>query len=137
MVIDVHGHSRKKGVFFYGCGEGEAKEFPYLMEKCYPETFSYKKSCFKVQADKEGTLRVHLWKKLKIPRVYTMECSFCGSEGKDNFLREDYERVGEELVRGLIVYYSKGFEKRVVKLDEQRSEIIKKFEEEKDVIVNE
>lgn len=38
MYIDMHGHSRKKNVFFYGCaekGSGNTKprEFPFIMEK--------------------------------------------------------------------------------------------------------
>jgi murein tripeptide amidase MpaA len=40
MAIDIHGHSRKKGVFFYGCdvpGQHAAKvrEFPYLMSSLH------------------------------------------------------------------------------------------------------
>lgn len=66
-----------------------------------------------------------------------MECSFCGSETKDNFVAEDFERVGEELVKGITVYYSKNFEKSTVDLSDQRKKIIEKFLEEKDMLVNE
>lgn len=42
MYIDIHGHSRKKNVFFYGCSDlneehsernNKIRQFPYLMEK--------------------------------------------------------------------------------------------------------
>lgn len=40
MYIDIHGHSRKKNVFFYGCSDNseeysernsKIRQFPYLM----------------------------------------------------------------------------------------------------------
>ena len=116
MVIDIHGHSRKRGVFFYGCStfkDSTSKEFPYLMEKCYPDVFSFHKSCFKIQPSKEGTLRIYLWKKLKIPLVYTMECSFSGSEANVNYLPSDFERVGRCLIDGLTVFFSRTFEEPI------------------------
>jgi hypothetical protein len=69
MFIDMHGHSRKKNVFFYGCaknGEGaeayaRAKAFPYLMSKLHP-AYNYFDCSFAVQKEKEGTARVTLWK---------------------------------------------------------------------------
>ena len=56
MYIDLHGHSRKKNVFFYGCcpansEQTRAKAFPYLMSKIY-NTFNYQDACFSVQKDK-------------------------------------------------------------------------------------
>ena len=69
MYIDIHGHSRKKNVFFYGCcpkdsSEEEsvrAKAFPYLMEKVHC-AYSYEDCAFGIQKDKEGTARVTLFK---------------------------------------------------------------------------
>lgn len=69
MYIDLHGHSRKKNVFFYGCcpkdiSEEEsvrAKAFPYLMEKVHC-AYSYEDCAFGIQKDKEGTARVTLFK---------------------------------------------------------------------------
>ena len=91
MYIDLHGHSRKKNVFFYGCCPSSsestyarAKAFPYLMSKLY-NTFNYADSCFSVQKDKEGTARVSLFKELKIPEIFTLEASFCGPAGGANF----------------------------------------------------
>lgn len=56
MVLDVHGHSRKKGVFFYGCKsihtrDCDVKEFPYLMSTIHP-SFSYKNSNFTMPKSK-------------------------------------------------------------------------------------
>ena len=92
MYIDMHGHSRKKNVFFYGCvekGSTEAnprpKEFPFIMEKIN-DAYRYENCCFAVQKDKEGTARVFTWKELKIDYVYTLEASFCGSEFGANYL---------------------------------------------------
>lgn len=56
MIVDLHGHSRKKDVFFYGCEDKNnpdpsAREFPYLLSKISPY-FNYNKSCFKVQTSK-------------------------------------------------------------------------------------
>jgi cytosolic carboxypeptidase protein 2/3 len=73
MFIDLHGHSRKKNVFFYGCCEGgqkeekcaRAKAFPYLMSKIH-DSYSYENCAFNVQKDKEGTARVTLFKEFKI-----------------------------------------------------------------------
>ncbi len=56
MFIDMHGHSRKKNVFFYGCcQEGqdirknfEPKAFPYLMSRIY-EAFNYDDCSFAIQ----------------------------------------------------------------------------------------
>jgi cytosolic carboxypeptidase protein 2/3 len=79
MYIDMHGHSRKKHVFFYGCCEkGEdasatarPKQFPFLMERLH-DAYKYENCCFNVQKDKEGTARVTVWKDLKIDHVYTL-----------------------------------------------------------------
>ena len=56
MFIDMHGHSRKKNVFFYGCcQEGqdirknfEPKAFPYLMSRIY-EAYNYDDCSFAIK----------------------------------------------------------------------------------------
>lgn len=66
MYIDMHGHSRKKNVFFYGCAVNQndcgPKEFPYLMEKIHSEAFRYNLCSFVIQEDKAGTARISMWK---------------------------------------------------------------------------
>lgn len=54
MYIDMHGHSRKKNVFFYGCPilnidnqSIKTKSFPYLMSKIY-EPFNFYDCSFNI-----------------------------------------------------------------------------------------
>jgi hypothetical protein len=110
MYIDLHGHSRKKNVFFYGCCEKASdniapKQFPFLMEKLH-EAFRYENCCFGVQKDKEGTARVTAWRELKIDYVYTLEASFCGSQNGPNYLEADYEKIGRKLCEGIALLFS-------------------------------
>lgn len=68
MYIDMHGHSRKKNVFFYGCCQDsedimdsfKPKAFPFLMSKVH-EAYNYEDCSFVMQEDKEGTARIALW----------------------------------------------------------------------------
>jgi murein tripeptide amidase MpaA len=82
MLIDMHGHSRNKNVFFYGCkdkyGGNSAQEFPYLMSKIH-SAFSFKNCSFAMQKSKEGTQRIAMNYYLKLPYIYTLESSFCGN----------------------------------------------------------
>jgi hypothetical protein len=88
MYLDLHGHSRKKNVFFYGCSEGgnvKPMEFPFLMEKL-SEAFKFESCSFGIGKGKEGTARVTMWRELKIDYVYTLEATFCGPEYGTNYL---------------------------------------------------
>ena len=68
MYVDIHGHSRKKSAFFYGCcpakdmGDSypqdddssnmtKAKEFPFLMSKLN-HNFKYDYCTFNLSKDK-------------------------------------------------------------------------------------
>ena len=84
LVCDLHGHSRKKNVFMYGCSgkiNDRLKEriFPCLLEK-NSDIFSFADCCFAVQKSKESTARVVFWKELGITNSYTLESSFCGAD---------------------------------------------------------
>jgi hypothetical protein len=57
-MIDLHGHSKKKNIFFYGCydkqrhlGNPIVKEFPFLMSRL-DNNFKYENCCFKIQKSK-------------------------------------------------------------------------------------
>ena len=84
LYCDLHGHSRKKNVFQYGCSgkiNDRLKEriFPALMEKnC--DIFSFADCSFIVQKAKESTARVVAWKEMGITNTYTLEASFCGAD---------------------------------------------------------
>lgn len=75
MFCDLHGHSKKKNIFIYGCHDNSqpyaAREFPYIISKIF-SPFSYKDCNFVVEKLKSGTARVCLWKKLKIPNIFTL-----------------------------------------------------------------
>lgn len=78
MYIDMHGHSRKKNVFFYGCSTitndeqpNQAKSFPFLMSKIH-EPYNFYDCSFNIEKEKEGTARVTLWKELRIHEVFTL-----------------------------------------------------------------
>lgn len=89
MYLDIHGHSRKKNIFMYGCSNPKAnldklKEriFPMMFEKTY-ESVSFKDSSFLVTKDKESTGRVVVWREFNVINSFTLEASFCGaSQGR-------------------------------------------------------
>uniref|UniRef100_A0A7S3G6W0 Peptidase M14 domain-containing protein n=3 Tax=Palpitomonas bilix TaxID=652834 RepID=A0A7S3G6W0_9EUKA len=83
MVIDLHGHSRKKNIFIYGNALDSApsntvteRTFPFMLSRI-SNVFSFQDCCFKVQKAKESAARVVYWKELGIPYSYTIESSFC------------------------------------------------------------
>jgi len=82
LMIDLHGHSRKKGVFFYGNTYRKqphsCQELPYLLANL-SSSFCYRSCSFLRQRSKEGTQRIAMSDILKLPFVYTMETSFCGN----------------------------------------------------------
>lgn len=95
MVCDMHGHTKKKNVFMYGCSvkspEIEDKEknllarvIPYHMSKNSP-FFSFTDSHFRIEKNKESTARVVLFQEFEIVHSYTMESSFFGPSSSDSF----------------------------------------------------
>lgn len=57
-MVDLHGHSKKKNAFMYGCHDVTqpyaCREFPFLMGRLY-KGFSFKDCNFLIEKDKEGT----------------------------------------------------------------------------------
>lgn len=82
FFCDIHGHSRNKNLFMYGCnvltGPKRLKEriFPYMFAQ-KEESFSYEECNFNIQKTKETTARV-VMSKVGIQNSYTLECSFWG-----------------------------------------------------------
>ncbi|CAG9316427.1 unnamed protein product [Blepharisma stoltei] len=111
LICDLHGHSRKKNVFIYGCNVPDSpqacKIFPFILSKLSP-IFSYQYSRFGVQKSKESTMRVTMFKDLKIPQIYTMESSFCGADFGQymgmHFTGQILAGIGRDLCRTLIVF---------------------------------
>jgi hypothetical protein len=111
MVCDMHGHSRKSDVFMYGCNDprnpAAFKLFPYIVSKI-SSIFSFKGCRFGLQKSKEATLRISLFKELRLPTVYTCEASFCGaSTGKYaglHFTTDLLKQMGKDLCMSLLVH---------------------------------
>jgi hypothetical protein len=78
----MHGHSRKKSVFFYGPYYPLHNE-RYLKMRVLPKIFSEASemfrfySCkFRIEKSKLKAARVVLWKEFKIMNCFTLESSF-------------------------------------------------------------
>ncbi|GIL75186.1 hypothetical protein Vretimale_7859 [Volvox reticuliferus] len=106
MFCDLHGHSRKRGVFMYGCEKKmprdqnpafpgwphpgsvggqtsipwrfQEKLLPLLIQYNAPDLFSYQNCSFKVQKSKSGTSRVVGFRELGLINSFTVEASFAG-----------------------------------------------------------
>ncbi|KAG7391321.1 hypothetical protein PHYPSEUDO_005270 [Phytophthora pseudosyringae] len=86
FFCDMHGHSRKKNVFMYGC---DTKRKPNPAARAFAKMFSMQQTAkkyisfpdcsFKVSRDKETTARVVVANELKISWSFTLEASFCGA----------------------------------------------------------
>ncbi|WIA38712.1 hypothetical protein OEZ86_002012 [Tetradesmus obliquus] len=107
LFVDMHGHSRKYGVFCYGCEKKAIRDsvphvtgwpvpgsvgglpgvpakslerlFPLMLYINTPDLFSFKSCNFKVQKSKAGTGRVVGFRELGLVNAYTIEASFCGA----------------------------------------------------------
>eukprot|EP00002_Diphylleia_rotans_P001480 TRINITY_DN10823_c0_g2_i1.p1 TRINITY_DN10823_c0_g2~~TRINITY_DN10823_c0_g2_i1.p1 ORF type:complete len:781 (+),score=86.13 TRINITY_DN10823_c0_g2_i1:86-2428(+) len=83
LFCDYHGHSRKRNVFIYGCGEDAAtrtredRVFPRLLEM-RNRMYSYSDSRFSVQKSKISTARVVMRREFDISHSYTLEASLAG-----------------------------------------------------------
>jgi len=85
--IDIHGHSRKKNAFMYGCNKKSSVEAQNYREKVIPflfshnsESFSFKDCNFTITKAREGTARYVVHKEYQVVNSYTLEASFFGPE---------------------------------------------------------
>jgi hypothetical protein len=109
MSLDLHGHSGKENLFFYGCqgiaGMYEVRQLPTIMCKL-SDAFSYKSCCYYIQEDRLGTARVALARDFR-GLSYTLETSVMGSSlTVSHFQQKDYMELGRELIKGLAIYRS-------------------------------
>ena len=117
LYLDLHGHSKKKNSFLYGCditqqsdsvstnfNEDECNDkkifsrlFPsVLCQVSNSETngyFSFSDCRFGVDKSKLGTGRVVTWNKLFVEAAYTVEASFCsnGNNKEGKVLKQVYD----------------------------------------------
>ncbi|TMW63340.1 hypothetical protein Poli38472_002281 [Pythium oligandrum] len=91
LYCDIHGHSRKRNIFLYGClpydetSRSEAAKlrmFPHVLCKtCNASTggyFSLADCTFSVSKSKRGTGRVVVWNEGQVLHSVTLEASFFG-----------------------------------------------------------
>jgi len=104
VFCDIHGHSRKKNAFMYGC-ESRIRQGQQFHECILPkmlsqkaEIFSYDDCSFVVPKSKEGCGRVVAARELGILFAYTLEASFCGASfGRHqdaHFTPRHFEQLG-------------------------------------------
>ena len=119
LVCDMHGHTKKKNIFMYGCSinspEVEDKEknllarvIPHHLSKKNP-FFSFVDSHFRIEKNKDSTARIVLFTELGIVHSYTMEASFFGPSSSEAFKEkfhgdmhmstDNLATVGEDLCR--------------------------------------
>ena len=102
LYLDLHGHSRKKNAFLYGCDlqqfpekhwsepqkllTAEKIEMTRIHNRIFPTLLSTMSSHFQfndcrfgVSKSKLGTGRVFAWRECGIQAAYTIELSFCGT----------------------------------------------------------
>jgi hypothetical protein len=125
LYLDLHGHSRNKNAFVYGCDLHMTQKkvlkkdsfkpesiidqrifsriFPQILCQSRNGYYCYRDCTYTVQSSKAGTGRVVAWKDLGISSSYTIEASFCGngcnSEAKT--IRKYFESTS----RGMISDY--------------------------------
>ncbi|GMF16934.1 unnamed protein product [Phytophthora fragariaefolia] len=93
LYCDLHGHSRKKNVFLYGCrpfdlaNRSEAARvrlFPHILCKtsdCARGGFYNFADCtFSISTSKKGTGRVVVWNEMQVLHSFTLEASFFGAD---------------------------------------------------------
>jgi hypothetical protein len=125
LFCDLHGHSIKKNVFFYGCNEKPldldqskknlmARVLPFLLSK-KNKLVSYKDSRFRMEKNKESTARISIYRQFGIVNSLTLEASFYGPSSSEAFskpredlhmLPEDLKSIGRDLCLTLFVYLS-------------------------------
>uniref|UniRef100_A0A0R3T2P3 Peptidase_M14 domain-containing protein n=1 Tax=Rodentolepis nana TaxID=102285 RepID=A0A0R3T2P3_RODNA len=94
IYIDLHGHSRMKDTFVYGCDPRLTWNSSDSLNLKDPDTcfldlaevmydisppFSKLASDYSVSRSKEATGRVVVWRQFGVARSYTLESSYCGT----------------------------------------------------------
>jgi hypothetical protein len=112
--IDIHGHSRKKGVFMYGPHYPLHNE-KYLKMRVLPklldertQMFRFYSCKFKIEKSKLRAARVVLFKEFGLMNCFTLEASFHGYIEKDRSTTElgslHLQSMGEHLAMGFHEY---------------------------------
>lgn len=111
LIVDLHGHSRRRNVFIYGCPAPTDPQitrlFPFILGKICP-FFSYPACSFKLQEDKEQTQRITMFKETNIAKVYTLEATFSGMSvgphAGQHLTVGQLQEVGKSLCIAILIY---------------------------------
>ena len=108
LYTDIHGHSRSKNAFMYGCTVGALdphsnksnatiKALPYFFSQ-RNKLFRFNQCNFAVEKEKEATARIVLFRELNLMQSFTLEVSFYGGEAlaKGPAFGQEEEEEGEE-----------------------------------------
>jgi len=89
LYIDLHGHSRKCGIFSYACANYPKADYRRFTVRLYPKLlsmlmpeFRFGNCRWRVGKGKRGTGRVVVSKDLGLTNTYTIEASFFGAPFK-------------------------------------------------------
>ncbi|KAG9398270.1 hypothetical protein AC1031_014863 [Aphanomyces cochlioides] len=115
FYCDIHGHSRKKNVFMYGCDSRKvinptARTFPRLLsQQCIGRKYVSLAGCsFQVHRGREATARVVVGRDLGIQNSFTLEASFCGADfgllANHHFNLRHLDDIGVALAQTLLEY---------------------------------
>lgn len=134
LYCDIHGHSRKKNIFLYGCRPYNATSrteaarvrlFPHVLSKTCGSTsggfYSFPDCTFSISGSKKGTGRVVVWREVEVLHSFTLEASFYGvgvnksdSDSKSSnrqptfarpFKPTDLRVAGLQLCRALVPFF--------------------------------
>jgi len=109
LYCDLHGHSRKKNSFIYGCNRAanggfnswtKVRLLPRILAR-NNHSFDIMSSKFKVEKGKLGTGRVVVWKEYEVTNSFTLENSFHGYDYGDSFKEYsvyDFKKLGADVL---------------------------------------
>ncbi|RHZ16080.1 hypothetical protein DYB37_011619, partial [Aphanomyces astaci] len=113
FYCDIHGHSRKKNVFMYGCDSRKhvnpvARTFPTLLSNHWIGRQFVSLDACNFQVHRESTARVVVGKDMGIANSFTLEASFCGADfgvlAARHFNLGHFEDIGLALGQTLAEY---------------------------------
>jgi hypothetical protein len=113
LFCDMHGHSKKRNVFMYGCVSAQndmnqhrnnnlIRLVPYIFGQ-KSKIFSFPDCKFANEKEKESTARLVMFKEYNIMNSYTLESTFYAPYSTKTFkkkinVEEDLQVKGEDLV---------------------------------------
>jgi len=108
LLCDLHGHSRKKGCFVFGCipthqqdlADHDVYKFPRLYDG-KSHLFSFDKCTFQMSNHKMATMRMVMYEELGIQRAYTLEASLSGNDEK-HFSNYELIVLGQHFCHALV-----------------------------------